>query len=218
MKKNKNIKFLATGDFHSDLNLVNSIKEKVNMRGIDFILFTGDLSDKKKDFKKLLSIFENKPIFMVPGNHESKKQLDTLKKSYNIHLIGNSPVKINDKLAIFGTNYHFLGPYAIEHDEILKNMIENFKAIEDTRIKIQMAHIPPIDTKIGNASPFPIVTGCPSLKIFLENFNPDLTLVGHIHESSGLEEIVNKTKVINVGKTYKIFEFDERESKIKHIN
>ena len=66
------IKLLATGDFHSDVNLINAIDKYVNIDEIDFVLFTGDLSDKSDDFNKLLHIFKGKQIFMVPGNHETR--------------------------------------------------------------------------------------------------------------------------------------------------
>ena len=79
----------------------NRIKEKVNLKEIEFIIFTGDLSDRKDDFKILLEDFKDKKIFMIPGNHESKKKLDILQKYYNVSLLGNSPIILDNKLAIF---------------------------------------------------------------------------------------------------------------------
>ncbi len=217
MSNKKKIRFLATGDFHSDLKLVNEIKNKVNMNSIDFILFTGDLSDKKNDFKNLLEIFDKKQIFMVPGNHESRKNLETLKSMYNIHLVGNNPVIIDDDLVIFGTNYLSIGYYGIEEQKVFENLLENYKAIAHIPKKIHLSHIPPHKTKIGDGSPFPFITGSPAVKAFLENFKPDITLVGHIHETSGLEEIVNKTNVVNVGRTFKIIEFDSENKNLKVV-
>jgi len=211
------IRFLAAGDFHSNMDLVDKIKTEVDFSKIDFVLFTGDLSDGSEDFGQLLSCFEGKDVFMVPGNHETRRGVKVLEEFYNIHLIGNSPIIIEDKLAIFGTNYLEIGEAGTFKEEIFTNMIENFKGIEDCGFKIQMNHIPPVDTKIGDASPYPFITGSEPLADFLENFSPDVCFVGHIHETSGLEEMVNKTKIINVGKTFKVFEFNFEKNELEEI-
>lgn len=215
MVNKEKIRFLATGDFHSDLKLVKDIANSVDMSSIDFVLFTGDLSDKKDDFKHLLGIFDDKQIFMVPGNHENKKGLEVLKKHYQVHLVGNQPVMVDDNLAIFGTNYLSIGPYGIEEQEVFNNIVENYAAVAHVPKKIHMSHIPPHDTKIGDGSPYPFVMGSPAVRTFLDHFKPDVTLVGHIHETSGLEEIVNKTNVVNVGRTFKVLEFDRKSKELK---
>ena len=48
---------------------------------------------------------------------------------------------------------------------------------------------------------FPGSTG---LKSAIERFKPDIVLCSHVHEAEGLEEMVGKTKVINVGRKGKI--------------
>lgn len=210
------IKFLATGDLHSDKKFVKSIAKNTDLNSIDFIILIGDISEKNNDYKDLLDIFKKKQIFMIPGNHESKSKIQILEEHYNVHLIGNSPVKINENLALFGSNYLHIGPFGIPEEEVFENLIQNHEAIKDSKFKIHLAHIPPAKTKIGDMSPFaPFIEGSHAQRLFLEKFNPDVSLVGHIHESSGLEEIVNKTKVINVGKTFKIFEFDTKSNKLK---
>ena len=214
----RKLRFLATGDIHSDINLVNAIEQYTNMEDIDFVIFTGDLSDKKQDFGKLLGVFKDKRIFMVPGNHESKKGLEALKKHYKVHLIGNSPIVFGEDLAIFGSNYINVGPYGLEEQSVFENIVQNFDAIKDTKFKIHLSHVPPVGTKIGDASPFfPFIGGSDAVRVFLENFEPDVTFVGHIHESSGLEEIVNKTNVINIGRTFKVFEFDRDKHKLSEM-
>lgn len=218
MKKSNKIRFLATGDFHSDISLPNEIKNKVNLENIDFIIFTGDLSDRKDDFKLLLEGFEGKEIFMIPGNHESKKSLDILQDKYGVNLIGNKPLIIDNKLAIFGTNYLNIGKYSILEEEVLDNLIENFKLVEDIKFKVHVSHIPPIKTKIGDMSPYHFVSGSLAQRIFLDRFSPQLSLCGHIHESSGLEEIVNDTRLVNVGRTFKVFEVDLDSEEIKVEN
>lgn len=214
----KKIRFLATGDFHSDVKLIDKIGKELKKDFVDFIIITGDISEKNDDFSKLLTVFKGKDIFMVPGNHESKKQIKILQEKYNVHLVGNSPVQIGENLAIFGTNYMSIGRHGIVEEDIFYNLIENFNSIKDIKTKIFLSHIPPHSTKIGDASPYyPFVGGSVAVKEFLNNFKPDIAIVGHIHETSGLEELVNETKVINVARTFKIFEFDPKTCKLEVI-
>lgn len=215
----KKIRFLATGDIHSDKKLLNNISKYNNFEEIDFILVTGDLSEKKNDFKHILSTFKEKPIFMVPGNHESKKQLDILKNEYHIHLLGNYPVKITSNLVLFGSDHLNVGPISKSEQKIFDNLVENFNSIKDIKCKILLSHVPPNQSQIGDASVyFPFIGGSEAVNVFLENFDVDLSLVGHIHESSGLEEIVYKNKVLNVGRTSKILEFDVEKKELNIIN
>lgn len=214
----RKIRFLATSDIHSDQNLLNAIEQYTDWEDIDFVVLTGDLSDKKNDFENILSTFQDKKILMVPGNHETRKSIESLKTSYNIHLIGNNPLIINQNLVFFGSNYMSIGQYGINEEKVFENIIQNYEAIKDIKCKVHLSHIPPAETIIGNASPFfPIIEGSVAVREFLENFKPNMTLVGHIHESSGLEEIVNETKVVNIGKTFKIFEFDNETIEINEI-
>lgn len=214
----KKITFLATSDLHSDLKLIQKIEKELQKTPIDFILITGDISEKKDDFGKLLGIFNKKQIFMVPGNHESKKQLKILQENYNVHLVGNSPVLVHENLVLFGSNYIGIGRAGLHEEDIFHNMVDNFNSIKDIKTKIFLTHLPPHDTIMGNASPyFPLIGGSIATRVFLENFKVDLTFVGHIHETSGLEEIVNENKVINLARTFKIFEFNPKTSKITEL-
>lgn len=216
--KNK-IKFLATGDIHSDQEIINIIKQYGNLDDIDFIILTGDISEKTDDFSKLLKVFKGKEIFMVPGNHETKQGLENLTKHYNVHLVGNAPVKIDDELVLFGTNYVPIGPYGLSEEDIFENLVNNYESIKNVKNKIMLSHLPPEGTKIGDASIFfPFIGGSEAVRTFLENFKPDYALVGHIHETAGLEEILNKTKIVNVGQTFKIFEFDTKKKKLKLLD
>ena len=190
-------------------------KKYVNMNDIDCVIFTGDLSDKHNDFSKLLGIFKEKKIFMVPGNHETRKKIDVLTQTYNVHLVGNSPILLHDNLALFGSNYIGIGPFGMHEQDIFENIVTNFKSIEDVKCKIHLNHMPPARTKMGDASPFfPMIGGSEAVRTFLDNFSCDLTLCGHIHETSGLEEIVGGNLVRNMAQRFDVLEFNTLTSKL----
>lgn len=218
----KVVRFLACSDFHSDLDLVKRIEKEVDFSKVDFVLFGGDLSDEREDFSEMLAPFlkNKKKVLMVPGNHETRKGVKNLEKFYDVDLIGNSPLLFGGgRLAIFGTNYMEIGLSGRFEEEVFDNMKANFEAVSHADFKIQVNHIPPRGTEIGDASPFPFVKGSEPLAEFLnsEEFCPDVCLVGHIHETSGLEEKVNKTKLVNLANTFKLFEFDFEKKELKEI-
>lgn len=217
VKDNENLRFLVCGDFHSDLKIPNKILKSVDLDKVDVVLFSGDLSDGKGDFKELLKPFANKRILMIPGNHETRKQINNLVDFYDVELLGNKPLIFNEKLAIFGSNYSSIGPYGISEDEVFTNLVENWKAVEDVPFKVQINHIPPTDTEIGDASPYHFVTGSEALFDFLEDFSPDKLFVGHIHESSGLEEKIFNTDMVCVANTFRVFDFDFDKLKLIEV-
>ena len=65
-----------------------------------------------------------------------------------------------------------------------------------------VTHIQPNESIIGLGM-FP---GSSGVRKAIEEFNPDFHICGHIHETHGIEEVIGKTKVINVGKTGRIIE------------
>lgn len=216
--KNK-IRFLATGDIHSNKKLLDNISIYNDFNNIDYILFIGDLSDKKNDFNQIINTFKNKPILMVQGNHETKKQLKVLENKYNIFMLNKDSKQIHSDLILFGPEFINLG-FNSKNEEQIFNQLENrFQQIKNIKCKLFLSHMPPEETKIAMATPYyPYIGGSFAVKEFLENKKIDLTLVGHIHESSGLEEIVNNNKILNVGKTSKIIEFDTNTKELKILN
>lgn len=213
------VRFLVTGDFHSDISLVKKIKKNIKIEDLDFIVLVGDISDKRDDFKDLLSIFKNKPIILSPGNHETKKKLRVLKENYNVKLLNEEPFFIGSELVFFAPYDLEVGPYCKDSKVVLKNLKKVHQSIEHISKKILVSHLPPYGTKIASASIyFPFIGGSLGVKDFLdEKDDVERAFVGHIHESSGLEEKLNKTQIVNVGKTFKIFDFDFKTKLIKEV-
>jgi len=67
-----------------------------------------------------------------------------------------------------------------------------------------VTHVHPDKTKMGKLTRF--FPGSTGVKKAVDTFKPDLLLCSHVHEAEGIEEIVGKTKVVNVGRKGKIIE------------
>jgi hypothetical protein len=90
----------------------------------------------------------------------------------------------------------------IDETEMYDMLKKGFDNIRSLKRKIMVTHIHPTDTKIEKFSRF--VPGSDAVRKAVETFKPDILLCGHVHEAEGLEEMVGKTRVINVGRKGKI--------------
>lgn len=58
----------------------------------------------------------------------------------------------------------------------------------------------------GGKAEFVGFPGSKSVKKAIKEFKPNILINSHIHEAGGLEEDIDKTRVINVSRKPKIFE------------
>jgi len=83
------------------------------------------------------------------------------------------------------------------HDiEVYEALAATYQDIIDARIKIVVVHQPPRgaqDTLYNGES-----SGSSSLRRFVEEYQPDLLLCGHIHEARGMG-FIGTTRIVNVG-------------------
>ena len=67
-----------------------------------------------------------------------------------------------------------------------------------------VTHVHPEESKMEKfTSVFP---GSSGVKKAIDSFHPDILLCSHVHEAEGIEEMIGKTRVINVGVKGKIVE------------
>lgn len=207
-KQRKKTKILAIGDIHGDTGLVKKLAEKAKEEDVDLIIMAGDLTFAERSTKNIIGPFikEGKQVLIIPGNHESLATIDFLAEMYspntkNIH--GYSFTKGN--LGIFGAGHGDIGIHRIREDEIfdlLKTGNERLKK-QGVNKTIMVTHLQPSNTIMEKIGGFP---GSKGVRKAIEKFKPDVAITAHIHEASGLEEHIGKTRVINVSRKEKIFE------------
>lgn len=201
------MKILAIGDIHGDGKLAKLVSEKAIANNVDYIILTGDLTNSDKFDKGMIGelIKSNKKVMFVPGNHDSPVMMDVISEIYKIKNIHGYGFKTKNKdIGIFGCSSVNIGDHALSEDEIYEVLEKSHEQIKDTKKKILISHVHPIDTTIDKMG---IFDGSIALKKAITKFKPDLLICSHIHEAKGIEEIVDKTKIINVAKEAKIIEF-----------
>lgn len=203
-RNSKKTKILAIGDIHGDTGLVKKLAEKAKKENVDLIILAGDLTFAEQSTKNIIGPFikAKKEVLVIPGNHESNSTIEFLAELYpntkNIH--GYSFVK-ND-LGIFGAGTADIGIHQIKDSEIFNLLQKGHKNIKELKKKIMVTHMHPR----GSKAEFSGFQGSKAIKKAIKEFHPDIAICSHIHEASGIEEKIGKTKVINVSRKAKVFE------------
>lgn len=198
------MRILSMADLHGRAEKLFPLKGM----DVDLITFCGDLHnlgtiDQARPVAEALAGL-GPPVLIVPGNMDSKEivpelwnvsGLRTIHRSSYRHgdcgFIGFGGMVIPDPIRLKYKNLYFH-----TDDDIYESLTRLYGDISDSRYKIVLAHQPPRNSRdlIYNGES----GGSVGLRLFVEDFQPDLLLCGHIHENRG-EAKIGSTKVINVG-------------------
>ena len=184
-----------------------------------------------KNFKKKNTRCE---IFAIMGNDDFRINLNILEyaeKNKILHSIHKKSVKLSKNFNIAG--YSFVNPTpfrlkdwekpdfdnengtnqlfseeirsAEKENGIIADDLQNLKKLSNPEKTIYAIHAPPFNTKLDIIAAGTHV-GSKSIRRFIEQERPFLTLHGHIHESPEMsgswKDKIGKTVCINVGSSY----------------
>lgn len=205
------MRILAAADIHDQKKAMQALKKKAKEADVfliagDFTLFENDMERIIKDFSKM-----HHCILIIQGNHETADAVEELCEAHeNVIYLDCRGIEIDGYffLAIEGNGF-------ARKDEDFEEVAEQFLPIVEERRKamasegkelkvILMTHAPPYNTKLddlGDAH-----CGNQSVKRFIKQLKPDVAISGHIHECSGKEDTLGKTRLINPGPSGKIID------------
>ena len=208
----KKLKILAAGDIHGDSRLADALAKQAEKENVDLVILAGDLTIADQPQKGIISPFtkKNKKVLLIPGNHDSFATADFLAELYGVKNIHGYSVKYED-VGIFGCSAVNIGMHQMSESEIFNLLKKGFDNIKYLKKKIMVTHTPPTSTKMEKLSHMFIGTdkldvASKGVEKAVRTFKPDLLICSHLHESEGIEEILDKTLVINVGRKGKIIE------------
>jgi Icc-related predicted phosphoesterase len=197
------MKILAFVDLHSSLKALKEIKNKV--KNVDLIICAGDISIFEQKIEYLLEQLDklNKPILIIPGNHETAEDIKAASLVFkNIIDLHKKVHKKGDHLFL-GYGEGGFSMVDKEFEKIAKKFEKEIKKQEHKNSKIILiTHGPPYKTKLDNLDGHSC--GNKSVKNFIKKVKPDLAISGHLHENSGKEDKIGKTRLINPGPKGKI--------------
>ncbi|MFH2021324.1 MAG: metallophosphoesterase [archaeon] len=198
------MKILAAGDIHGDKGLAERLAKRAKDENVDLVILCGDLTYHEMSTENIVGPFvkNHKKVLLIPGNHESVATADFLAELYGVKNIHGYSVK-QDGIGIFGCGGANIGPFGkISDRELFSLLKQGYDHIKTLQKKIMVTHVHPTGSKMEKLSEF--VPGSPGVKKAIDQFKPDILLCSHVHEAEGIEELIGKTKVINVGRHGKI--------------
>ncbi|MBI2148518.1 metallophosphoesterase [Candidatus Woesearchaeota archaeon] len=207
--KDKNIlmgklKVLAAGCIHGDTSLVQKLVNKAEKENVDVVLLCGDLTLGQRETRNIIKPFKEKgkKVLFVTGNHDGLVLGDFLADYYNVkHLHGT--YAIYNGVGLFGCGLANIGLDALSDDEFFGNLEKGFQSVKNLDKKIMVTHVHPARTRMEEVTGFP---GSYGIRKAIDKFQPDIVFCSHLHEMSGFEEKIGKTRLINVSRTGKIIE------------
>jgi len=201
------MKILAAGDMHGDIDTARALAKRAEKENVDLVVLAGDLTSDDKLLPGVIGPFleKKKKVLFVPGNHESLATADFIADFYGITNLHGYSVKY-ENIGIFGCSGSNIGINQISEEEIFELLKKGFEKIKDTKKKVMVTHVHPSDTKMGKLGHPLVREGSKGIRKAVEKFKPDILICSHVHEASGIEEKLGKTRVINVGTEGKIIE------------
>ncbi len=190
--------WIFLGDIHGEIQNIHKIKDIQKAQGI---VITGDIGKNGtiNDTRKVLQEFEayHTGIYAQIGNMDSL-QADTYLSDRNINLHKNI-LKIN-KLALFGMGGSVPTPFATKSEfseDFYREHLKNFLPLPRNFWTIFISHNPPYATQcdvLKNGKH----AGSKAVLEFIQDYQPDFCICGHIHESRA-KDTIGKTRVYNLG-------------------
>ncbi len=192
------MKICAITDIHFRQNFNDNIAGIIN--NVDLVLIAGDITNfgGKEEAQVILREIQqlNCNILAVPGNCDQRSVNDTLReKRINLH----GETRVFENVAFYGlggcSKTPFHTPQEYSESEITEILSSFEKA--DARYHILLSHSPPAKTRVDKVF-LGLHAGSKAIRTFVEKFQPDLVICGHIHEAKGTDKI-GKTVILNPG-------------------
>ena len=191
-----------------DLHDCSGRLERLQTVDADLIAFCGDLHNggsRETALPTALALARiGPPVIIVPGNMDHKDFVPDLWKETGLKMLHGSSLMWGEIGFIGLGGMVARDPRRLSHpacyyhsdEEVYPILARSHQEIARATFKIILSHQPPRgaqDTLYNGES-----SGSIGLRRFLEDFQPDLLLCGHIHEARGESGIVS-CRVVNVG-------------------
>ena len=193
------MRIVAITDIHSRQDYQKSVITALS--SADLIVIAGDITNfgDGQEARAVIAGIEaiNNKILALPGNCD-QHSVNAVLESKGIAL-HKKTLRFND-IAFYGLGGSIQTPSGTPQEyteEDLAETLKKFIRLKDCPRHIFVSHEPPYNTNTDKTMLGRHV-GSKVIRTFLEGFQPNIALTGHIHEARGVDRI-GQTLVINPG-------------------
>lgn len=190
--------WIFLGDIHGETRNIHKIKDIQNAQAV---VITGDIgrNGTVSDTQKVLQELEayKIKIYAQIGNMDSL-QADRYLSDNNMNL-HRKLIKF-DTIALFGMGGSLPTPFGTKSEfseEFYRENLKQFLPLPKDLLTVFVSHNPPYGTACDRLKNGKHV-GSKAVLEFIQDYQPDFCICGHIHESRAKDRI-GKTKVYNLG-------------------
>lgn len=194
------VRLVCFGDIHMAFSAIERLGPI--LREADYAILTGDLTtfgDPADAFRVVGAVRAFCPrVLAVTGNLDMPWTIDALREQgISLHGEGRSLGHIG----VFGCGGSNITPMdtptEFSDEDLGRFLAAGHATIQGMARRIMICHAPPFATRVDrlmNGTP----VGSPAVRSFIEAHQPDVAVVGHIHEGRGTDRI-GHTLVLNAG-------------------
>jgi len=197
------MKLFVFTDPHGSPNHLKHAEETIKKNKVDAVICCGDITIFEQGIEQIIKKMDswNVPIFLIHGNHEDEEIVEYLcEETKNIQFVHKKLVR-NGNLVFLGFGGDGFSLRNKEFEDVSKKWI---RKIHPNDFIILFTHQPPfgaVDEVVSGQH-----TGSESIRMFIEQIQPQLAFCGHIHDTFGEETKIGETRVVNTGPKGRIYD------------
>ncbi|MFN8543968.1 MAG: metallophosphoesterase family protein [Candidatus Binatia bacterium] len=196
------MRLVCIGDVHMAFRAIEELGPE--LAAADATILTGDLThfgEPRDALRVVEAVRQFCPhVLAVTGNLDMPWVIDAFREA-GISLHGEG--RRLDDLGVFGCGGSNVTPMdtptELSEEELGAVLERGWATVASAPRTLMICHAPPYDTRLDrlmNGTP----VGSPAVRRFIERRQPDVAVVGHVHEGRGVDRVGN-TRVLNAGAT-----------------
>jgi Icc-related predicted phosphoesterase len=190
------MRILVFSDIHRDAAALSRLMDIE----ADFYVAAGDLCTFGRGLDALGPILARRAekMWVLPGNHEHTSQVDEFCQHFGFQTLHRKSFEVNG-VHVAGLGHSNPTPFHTPGEDSEGTIASNLEPFAGLKPLVLICHCPPLDTPLDEAAPGQHF-GSRAVREFIDAYQPQWFLCGHIHEAAGRDTMLGKTRGINVGK------------------
>ena len=190
------MKLLIFSDIHNDAHAL----ENLMAIEADYYFAAGDLVSWARGLDKMGDIMKPRAenLFVLPGNHESERDIAQFCVRYGFVNFHGGTLEINGT-HVAGLGYSSPTPFNTPGEYSESDLASRLEKFANLKPLVLIAHAPPLDTALDRVHEG-LHAGSRAIREFIEKHQPKYFFFGHIHEAEGVAIQMGATEARNVGK------------------